>query len=203
MSWPATLPGRLLERIGDDAPRGMIAQDRTRLTGRLRPSAFHALHGKPPWFCDANHGPRATLPDSSPAPSRGLPADPGDLAFAMSPQCVAFSTARRRIAVQMIGPAAIVVSRCRAAVPRAQVSALSESQAKKCASPEREGAMRNVSLGVGFSALDDSVRQARLPGVAVAARTRVRNCGLAAAAAHGVSRGSCAAARTSRRSCFR
>lgn len=37
MTRPASGPGRLLERIGDDAPRGMIAHDRTRLTGRLRP----------------------------------------------------------------------------------------------------------------------------------------------------------------------
>jgi hypothetical protein len=33
---PAVSPGRLLERIGDDAPRGMTVLDRTRLTGRLR-----------------------------------------------------------------------------------------------------------------------------------------------------------------------
>jgi hypothetical protein len=36
MTWPASGPGRLLERIGDDAPRGMTVHDRTRLTGRLR-----------------------------------------------------------------------------------------------------------------------------------------------------------------------
>ncbi len=36
MTRPASGPGRLLERIGDDAPRGMTVHDRTRLTGRLR-----------------------------------------------------------------------------------------------------------------------------------------------------------------------
>ena len=36
MPWPAVSPGRLLERSGDAAPRGMIAHDRTRLIGRLR-----------------------------------------------------------------------------------------------------------------------------------------------------------------------
>src|SRR5262245_21009878 len=32
---PAPFPGRLLEGRGDTAPRGMIAPDRTRLTGQL------------------------------------------------------------------------------------------------------------------------------------------------------------------------
>src|SRR5690606_5330629 len=36
MPWPAVSPGRLLERIGDDAPRGMTVHDRTRLIGRRR-----------------------------------------------------------------------------------------------------------------------------------------------------------------------
>ena len=36
MTWPASGPGRLLERNGDVAPRGMTVQDRTRLIGRLR-----------------------------------------------------------------------------------------------------------------------------------------------------------------------
>lgn len=35
MAWPALGPGRLLERYGNVAPRGMAVQDRTRLTGRL------------------------------------------------------------------------------------------------------------------------------------------------------------------------
>lgn len=43
---PAVSPGRLLERIGDDAPRGMIVLDRTRLTGRLR--HFIQITGCPP-----------------------------------------------------------------------------------------------------------------------------------------------------------
>ncbi|MEY2862960.1 MAG: hypothetical protein RLY58_667 [Pseudomonadota bacterium] len=38
MAWPASDAGRLLERIGDGAPRGMIVLDRTRLTGPLRTS---------------------------------------------------------------------------------------------------------------------------------------------------------------------
>src|SRR3546814_3995620 len=37
MTLPASGPGRLLERSGDAAPRGMTVQDRTRLIGRLRP----------------------------------------------------------------------------------------------------------------------------------------------------------------------
>lgn len=41
MARPASGPGRLLERIGDGAPRGMTVHDRTRLIGRLRTS-FHA-----------------------------------------------------------------------------------------------------------------------------------------------------------------
>ena len=36
MTWPASGPGRLLERNGDAAPRGMTVHDRTRLIGRLR-----------------------------------------------------------------------------------------------------------------------------------------------------------------------
>ena len=36
MPLPAVSPGRLLERTGDGAPRGMTVLDRTRLTGRLR-----------------------------------------------------------------------------------------------------------------------------------------------------------------------
>ena len=36
MTLPASGPGRLLERTGDRAPRGMTVPDRTRLIGRLR-----------------------------------------------------------------------------------------------------------------------------------------------------------------------
>ena len=36
MPRPAVSPGRLLERSGDAAPRGMTVYDRTRLIGRLR-----------------------------------------------------------------------------------------------------------------------------------------------------------------------
>jgi hypothetical protein len=35
MAWPASDAGRLLERVGDGAPRGMIVLDRTRLIGPL------------------------------------------------------------------------------------------------------------------------------------------------------------------------
>jgi len=35
MAWLALLPGRLLERTGNSAPRGMVAHDRTRLNDRL------------------------------------------------------------------------------------------------------------------------------------------------------------------------
>jgi len=41
MTLPASGPGRLLERSGDAAPRGMTVHDRTRLIGRLRHSYRH------------------------------------------------------------------------------------------------------------------------------------------------------------------
>ena len=53
MPRPAVSPGRLLERIGDDAPRGMTVHDRTRLIGRLRHFS----------------GPRS---DAIPSPSEGM-----------------------------------------------------------------------------------------------------------------------------------
>src|SRR3546814_17613180 len=37
MTLPASGPGRLLERSGDAATRGMTVQDRTRLIGRISP----------------------------------------------------------------------------------------------------------------------------------------------------------------------
>ena len=47
MAWPALDAGRLLERTGDRAPRGMTVLDRTRLTGRLAPS-FLSIAGDLP-----------------------------------------------------------------------------------------------------------------------------------------------------------
>ena len=44
MAWLALLPGRLLERTGNSAPRGMVAHDRTRLIGRL-PTPVGAAKG--------------------------------------------------------------------------------------------------------------------------------------------------------------
>ncbi len=41
MAWLAPLPGRLLERTGNSAPRGMVVHDRTRLNDRL-PTLFFA-----------------------------------------------------------------------------------------------------------------------------------------------------------------
>jgi len=35
MAWLALFPGRLLERTGNGAPRGMTVHDRTRLIGQL------------------------------------------------------------------------------------------------------------------------------------------------------------------------
>jgi len=35
MAWLASLPGRLLEAVGNGGPRGMVAHDRTRLIGGL------------------------------------------------------------------------------------------------------------------------------------------------------------------------
>ena len=47
MTWPASGPGRLLERNGDVAPRGMTVHDRTRLNGRLRHLFLTAPTGEP------------------------------------------------------------------------------------------------------------------------------------------------------------
>ncbi len=58
MAWPASGPGRLLERCGDVAPRGMTVHDKTRLIGRLR--RFFRHDEKSPRVCSANLGPRAT-----------------------------------------------------------------------------------------------------------------------------------------------
>ena len=45
MTLLASLPGRLLEPVGNGGPRGMVAHDRTRLIGEL-PSAFYSwIHG--------------------------------------------------------------------------------------------------------------------------------------------------------------
>src|SRR5207342_2024781 len=60
MTRPASGPGRLLERIGDDAPRGMTAHDRTRLIGRLRHFSM-AFAMETPKFACANLGPRSFI----------------------------------------------------------------------------------------------------------------------------------------------
>ena len=50
MAWLASLPGRLLEAVGNGGPRGMIAHDRTRLIGGLPTTAsrWWGLIGNPP-----------------------------------------------------------------------------------------------------------------------------------------------------------
>ena len=48
MAWLALLPGRLLERIGNNTPRGMVAHDRTRLNDRLPHFLPFLFHGFPP-----------------------------------------------------------------------------------------------------------------------------------------------------------
>ena len=92
MSRPAMSPGRLLERNGDVAPRGMTVHDRTRLIGRLRAfpgcawktlkfagqilglryaspnprpfgAAFSGLRPVNPKICVANFGPRYVHPN--------------------------------------------------------------------------------------------------------------------------------------------
>jgi len=50
MAWLALLPGRLLEAVGNDGPRGMIAHDRTRLIGGLPPFPFR--RSAAPVTCD-------------------------------------------------------------------------------------------------------------------------------------------------------
>ena len=57
MTRPASGPGRLLERNGDVAPRGMTVHDRTRLIGRLR-LIFLGYAQENPKVCFANFGPR-------------------------------------------------------------------------------------------------------------------------------------------------
>ena len=73
MSWPATSPGRLLERIGDDAPRGMTVHDRTRLIGRLCRSPG-LCPGEPPRFAARTAGPAAHFQ----TPARELREPPPD-----------------------------------------------------------------------------------------------------------------------------
>ncbi len=54
MAWPALGPGRLLERCGDAAPRGMTVHDRTRLIGRL-PISMKGVLGTPSQIlCESN-----------------------------------------------------------------------------------------------------------------------------------------------------
>ena len=59
MARPASGPGRLLERNGDVAPRGMTVHDRTRLIGRLRRFHLRFALDETPKVCFANFGPRA------------------------------------------------------------------------------------------------------------------------------------------------
>jgi len=58
---PASGPGRLLERSGDAAPRGMTVHDRTRLIGRLRPRVFLRWAQETPKFAARTSGPAAHL----------------------------------------------------------------------------------------------------------------------------------------------
>lgn len=77
MAWPASGPGRLLERCGDVAPRGMTVHDKTRLIGRLR--RFFRHDEKIPKVCSANLGPRATsaqFPAAVRPPSWRAPSGP-------------------------------------------------------------------------------------------------------------------------------
>ena len=71
MSWPATLPDRLPERIGDDAPGGTTVPDRPRLIGRLRHCSF-------PLACSRGSDcPREAMSWPATLPDR-LPGRPGD-----------------------------------------------------------------------------------------------------------------------------
>jgi len=77
MAWPASGPGRLLERCGDVAPRGMTVHDKTRLIGRLR--RFFRHDEKSPKVCSAHLGPRATsaqFPAAVRPPSWRAPSGP-------------------------------------------------------------------------------------------------------------------------------
>jgi len=81
MAWPASGPGRLLERCGDVAPRGMTVHDKTRLIGRLR--RFFRHDEKSPKVYSANLGPRATSAQfpaavaAPPLPKGAVPPDGG------------------------------------------------------------------------------------------------------------------------------
>ena len=54
MAWPASLPGRLLEAVGNGGPRGMVVHDRTRLIDRLPTFPlfqYHRQRSLPPFPC--------------------------------------------------------------------------------------------------------------------------------------------------------
>lgn len=77
MAWPASGPGRLLERHGDVAPRRMTVHDRTRLTGRLR--RFSRLPGgKSPIVPYRGSGTEQWAPGPLPSTTPRLSARPLD-----------------------------------------------------------------------------------------------------------------------------
>src|SRR6478672_12945189 len=80
MPRPAVSPGRLLERTGDRAPRGMTVLDRTRLIGRLRHLQSSIALGaiEAPKVCCANFGPQA-FAGQIPAPVGARPLPKGAL----------------------------------------------------------------------------------------------------------------------------
>ena len=71
MTWPASGPGRLLERSGDAAPRGMTVQDRTRLIGRLRHFSMHRELGPRDLMTWPASGPGRLLERSGDVAPRG------------------------------------------------------------------------------------------------------------------------------------
>ncbi len=84
MPRPAVSPGRLLERIGDDAPRGMTVHDKTRLIGRLRHIVLGCAQNNPKVRC-ANLGPRCALPYPARAVREPPPHQVGQAVFDARP----------------------------------------------------------------------------------------------------------------------
>ena len=91
MARPASGPGRLLERIGDDAPRGMTVHDRTRLTGRLRHLSTRSPRPRHAWSA-------VSASRSVPGEAWWRPSRPYRLR-----SVVAASSALRKIAVPQTG----------------------------------------------------------------------------------------------------
>jgi hypothetical protein len=174
---PAVSPGRLLERIGDDAPRGMTVLDRTRLTGRLRRHSLNAQHSRNPTIRSANRGPRAFAPDPplasatrvAPLPRGLLQPDAVSLREPFDILGAASSSSRmrgpsdepwqRRVQDRKTGPSLAFGMTCVSSIPQA----FRQSQGRPCRIPNPPVSLRSPA-----------VPHIPLPPVCACARTGVR-----------------------------